>query len=160
MELETKYFSGIYQLRCEQAIDASLAEVWEFFSSPKNLDKITPDDMGFEITSTLVEDTYEGQIITYDIEILPKIKSAWVTEITHYKEREFFVDEQRFGPYKMWHHEHHFKALSENRVLMTDIVSYKLPLGFLGKLVAGRMIQTKVQSIFQHRKKVIEELFN
>lgn len=160
MKLETKFFSGVYQLRCEQAIDASLDKVWEFFSTPKNLDKITPDDMGFVITSDLVDETYEGQMITYDIEILPNIKSAWVTEITHFKDREFFVDEQRFGPYSMWHHEHHFKTIGDNRVMMTDIVTYKLPLGLLGRVIAGKMIRDKVSKIFLHRKKVIERYFS
>lgn len=160
MKLETTYFSGIYQLSCEQTIHAGLGEVWEFFSSPKNLDKITPDDMAFDITSRLLDKTYEGQIITYNIEIIPKIKTGWVTEITHYKDREFFVDEQRFGPYAMWHHEHHFKEIADKRVVMRDIVSYKLPFGIVGNLIAGKIIQRKVKSIFLHREKVINEIFS
>lgn len=159
MKLNVYQFSGIYQLESEQIINAPLDKVWEFFSKPQNLNKITPKDMSFEITSQLLNSTYEGQIITYKIEILPKITSNWVTEITTCKEKKFFIDEQRFGPYKMWHHEHHFEELPNGKVLMTDRVSYKLPFGALGKLFAGKIIQKKVAAIFTHRFKVVDDLF-
>lgn len=160
MDITFNYFSGIYQLKSEQVIHASIDEVWNFFSSPKNLDKITPDDMNFTITSHVLDETYEGQIITYKIGILPFIKSAWVTEITTYKEKLYFIDEQRFGPYSMWHHEHHFKKLPNDKVLMVDRISYKLPFGIIGRLIAGSLIKQKLKNIFEHRFKVINELFN
>ncbi len=160
MQLNIHQFSGIYQLETKQIIHASLDEVWSFFSSPKNLDKITPKEMSFEITSHILDKTYQGQIITYNIEILPKIKSAWVTEITYCEDKKFFIDEQRFGPYTMWHHEHHFEETKDGKVLMRDIVSFKLPMGKFGKLFAGRMIKNKVKGIFEHRFKIIDEIFS
>lgn len=160
MNLKFDYFSGIYQLTSEQTINASMDEIWDFFSSPKNLDKITPKNMSFKITSKLTDETYEGQIITYKIEILPMINSSWVTEIITYVEKEYFIDEQRFGPYSMWHHEHHFKALPDGKVLMTDRISYKLPFGLLGRLIAGRLIKNKLKGIFAYRFHKIEEFFN
>ena len=151
--------SGIYQLKTEQQINASLDKVWDYFSQPKNLDNLTPDDMAFEITSGMAEKMYAGQIISYSIEILPKIKQNWVTEISHVEERKFFVDEQRFGPYKMWHHEHHFKSLPDGKTQMNDIISYKLPMGFLGRIIAGNMIKKRVSAIFDYRAKKVAEIF-
>lgn len=151
--------SGIYTLRSEQIIDAPMNEVWEFFTLPKNLDRITPDDMKFLITNEPGNATYTGQIITYKIEILPGVNSNWVTEITHLREKQFFVDEQRFGPYKMWHHEHHFEETTNGKVLMTDIVNYKLPMGFLGNILAGRAIKMRLIKIFSHRYRIIQTLF-
>ncbi len=160
MQLNINHFSGIYQLEAKQVIDAPLDEVWHFFSSPKNLDAITPKEMSFEITSHVLDRTYQGQIITYNIEILPKIKSAWVTEITRCDDKKIFVDEQRLGPYAMWHHEHHFEETQDGKILMTDMVSFKLPMGWFGNLIAGRMIVNKVKSIFEYRFKVIDEIFH
>lgn len=151
--------SGIYTLQSEQIINAGMDEVWDFFTLPKNLDCITPDDMQFSITNNPGNETYAGQIITYKIGILPGVKSNWVTEITHFVERKFFVDEQRFGPYVMWHHEHHFETTTNGKVKMTDIVNYKLPLGFLGDLVAGNAIKKRLFKVFSHRYRIIEELF-
>lgn len=157
--ITTQYQSGIYQLKSEQIIHASLDEVWDYFSQPQNLDNLTPDDMAFQITSGKPPRMYAGQIISYQIEILPGIKQSWVTEIAHVKDREMFVDEQRFGPYVMWHHEHHFKEIAPNQVQMNDIVSYKLPLGFVGRLFAGRMIRKRVSQIFAYRETKVDDIF-
>lgn len=158
--------SGIYQLYTEQLIPKSLEEVWAFFSNPSNLDELTPKNMAFEVTSEPTTEMFAGQIITYKIEVFPNIKSPWVTEITHVKTPQeigntkgFFVDEQRFGPYAMWHHEHHFEKISENETKMIDRVSYKLPLGFLGCLFAGKLVKSKVQKIFAYRFQKIEGKF-
>ncbi|MBV7440433.1 SRPBCC family protein [Weeksellaceae bacterium TAE3-ERU29] len=158
-KITLEYHSGIYQLKSKQIIQASLDEVWDYFSKPQNLNSLTPKDMAFEITSGEPSRMYEGQIISYQIEILPIIKSSWVTEITHVKEGKMFVDEQRFGPYVMWHHEHHFKVLSEHQVVMNDIVSYKLPLGRLGRLVAGKIIGNRVRKIFEFREEAVDSIF-
>src|SRR5690606_1572293 len=106
MKINITKQSGIYTLTSEQILPLSLEKAWEFFTLPTNLDKITPDEMEFRITNNPPNKTYKGQIITYKIGILPGISSNWITEITHLEDRQFFVDEQRFGPYAMWHHEH------------------------------------------------------
>ncbi|GET25762.1 SRPBCC family protein [Prolixibacter sp. NT017] len=151
--------SGIYTLVARQIIETGIDEAWEFFSSPANLRLITPPEMGFVITSPAPSATaYHGQIISYKLHPVGKIKTNWVTEITHVSEKKFFVDEQRKGPYRMWHHEHHFKDLN-GRVEMTDRVTYRLPLGVLGKLVHNIFVKQKLREIFVYRKMKIEEIF-
>lgn len=159
MKLNITKQSGIYTLTSEQILPLSLDKAWEFFTVPTNLDKITPEEMKFKITNNPPPKTYRGQIITYKIGILPGINANWITEITHLENRKFFVDEQRFGPYAMWHHEHHFEEISEGKVKMTDIVNYKLPLGILGDLFGGAIIKNKVISIFKSRFTILEKTF-
>lgn len=150
--------SGIYTLTSEQELPVSLEEAWDFFTHPNNLDKITPKDLQFEITNNPPPKTYLGQIITYKIGVLPGIKNNWVTEITHFEDRKFFVDEQRFGPYAFWHHQHHFEATSEGKVLMRDIVNFKLPMGFLGDLLASGFVTRKVKFIFESRYQILKKI--
>jgi ligand-binding SRPBCC domain-containing protein len=150
--------SGIYTLETEQILPISVGEAWEFFSSPKNLQKITPSHMGFEITSGDPDQMYPGQIITYSIGLFPGIKSNWVTEITHVTKERFFVDEQKFGPYKMWHHEHHFEPHPEG-IRMTDKVSYKLPFGILGRMMHGIMIKPQLRKVFGFRFDILNQFF-
>jgi len=153
-----KSHSGIYSLEVTQFLKISLTEAWDFFSSPGNLSKITPEHMGFEITSEAPAKMYTGQIITYKVSPFPGVKTNWVTEIKHVSEGSFFVDEQRFGPYRMWHHEHHFEA-KDDGVLMTDHVSYKLPLGFLGQMAHSLFVKNQLTQIFKHRERCLERLF-
>ena len=148
----------IYKLEYEQQLPVSEKECWEFFSNPVNLEKITPPDMNFEIKSELPEAVYKGQIIEYKIKLFPGIKATWVTEITQVDEGKYFIDEQRFGPYKFWHHQHHFIP-TENGVLARDIVHYALPLGFLGRIAQWLFIKRKLKNIFEFRKAVIGEVF-
>lgn len=150
--------SGIYTLKVKQQLPISLDEAWEFFATPVNLEKITPDHMGFNITSELAEKMYCGQIITYKVAPLPGIKTSWVTEITHIEDKKFFVDEQRFGPYSMWHHEHHFEE-NEHGVMMTDKVSYKIPFGILGHIAQPLFVKNQLKKIFNHRIKALDEKF-
>lgn len=152
--------SGIYTLTAEQTIDVSLEKAWNFFSSPENLEKITPSHMGFKITSNVDKKAYTGQIITYKVAVLPGIKTNWITEITQVKEQEFFIDEQRFGPYKMWHHEHWFEELENGKTLMKDKISYKIPFGFLGDIAQSIFIKKQLKAIFEHRFTTLEKLFN
>ena len=159
MKINITKQSGIYTLTSEQILPIALAEAWDFFTVPTNLDKITPKEMDFHITNNPPPKTYKGQIITYKIGALPLIKSNWITEITHLEEEKFFVDEQRFGPYAMWHHEHHFQKISDREVLMTDIVNFKLPFGILGDLLAGNYVRNKVKFIFESRFKILENIF-
>jgi ligand-binding SRPBCC domain-containing protein len=151
--------SNIFQLKATQQLPISKKEGWSFLSNPKNLQKITPAEMGFEITSPYTGDkVYEGQIITYKVYPFKGIKSYWVTEITKVKEEEYFIDEQRFGPYKMWHHEH-FIEENKDGVLMTDIISYKIPFGFFGRLIEPFLVQKQLKKVFSYREKILNEIF-
>lgn len=152
------YASGVYCLKTEQVLPISISEAWNFFSSPKNLQTITPDDLNFEITNGEPEQMFAGQLITYKINIFPLISSNWTTEITHVQENKYFIDEQRFGPYKLWHHKHSFTELGD-QVFMKDEVHFKLPFGFLGRLFFPILIKPKLQHIFNFRYKKLETLF-
>jgi ligand-binding SRPBCC domain-containing protein len=146
---------GFYQFKREQFIHATIDEVWDFISSPKNLKEITPDYMGFDITSeSTPEKMYPGMIIAYKVKPVLGIKTTWVTEITEVEDRSYFIDEQRVGPYKMWHHEH-FIEEKDGGVLMKDIVSYQPPFGFLGNLANTLIIRKKLKEIFEYRKFVL-----
>ena len=146
---------GFYQKKSELKVNASLEEVWDFISSPANLKEITPDYMGFDITSTgLPEKMHPGMIICYIVKPVLGIKTPWVTEITHVREKEFFVDEQRVGPYAIWHHQHHIEPI-EGGVLMRDIVSYKPPFGVLGSIANTLLIRKKLKEIFNYRTEAI-----
>lgn len=150
----------MYELRRKQLIKADLETVWNFISSPSNLETITPDTMKFTIlTNVDNKGMYPGQIIRYRISPFLKLQMNWVTEITHVKDRHFFVDEQRFGPYKFWHHQHQLIPTSEG-IEMVDIVHYKLPLGFLGKMAHALFVRKQLETIFNFRYQKIEELFN
>lgn len=150
---------GFYQLYKTQKIPATIEQVWDFISTPANLKKITPEYMGFNITSKLMgEKMYPGMIISYKVSPVFGIKMTWVTEITHVKEKEYFVDEQRIGPYRMWHHEHKIEPI-EGGVLMTDIVSYKPPLGILGSIANAILIKKQLQEIFDYRTIAMEKIF-
>ncbi len=150
---------AFYQFKQEQFISATIDEVWDFISSPANLKAITPDYMGFDITSgDLPEKMYEGMIISYKVAPLSGIKTTWVTEITHIRNKEYFVDEQRVGPYALWHHQH-FIEPKDNGVLMKDIVSYAPPFGFLGAIANILIIRKKLKEIFDYRTVAIEKRF-
>jgi ligand-binding SRPBCC domain-containing protein len=148
----------MYQLKRTQFVNTDLETCWKFFSAPSNLQKITPEYMGFEVLTEVPHEMYEGLMISYTVRPLFGIPMNWVTEITHVKDRTFFVDEQRKGPYKIWHHEHHFKAV-EGGVEMTDIVSYEVPFGIFGKLAHPLIVRKKLEEIFEYRFKVVDELF-
>jgi len=150
----------VHQITKEQFINANIDKVWSFVSSPHNLKLITPEYMNFVIQSNnLPEKMHPGMIISYKVSPILNIRTNWVTEITHVKKNEFFVDEQRVGPYKIWHHQHHLKT-HKNGVLMTDIISYRLPFGFLGRIINTLFIKRKLESVFNYRFKAIDRIFN
>lgn len=149
----------IYQLKTSQILPVSLTTAWKFFSDPKNLSKITPNWLNFEITSHLPSRMYAGMIISYKVRPIFNIPQTWITEITHVNEPFYFVDEQRFGPYKMWHHEHIFNEIPDVGVEMQDIVTYVLPFGFLGRLANSLFVRKKVLEIFEYRKEVLKRMF-
>lgn len=149
----------MYQIYETQKIPAEINEIWDFISSPANLKKITPTYMGFDITSKFIpKKMYPGMIIGYIVKPVFGIKTKWVSEIKQVKENQYFVDEQRIGPYKMWHHEHIIEKI-EGGVLMTDIVSYQPPFGIFGKLAHSLFIKKQLKEIFEFRTQAVEQIF-
>lgn len=142
----------------QQFLPISLDEAWDFFSTPKNLNRITPEEMRFNILSGGDGPMYQGMVIQYTVTPLLGIPMPWVTEITHVSDRNYFVDEQRFGPYSLWHHMHRFEEV-DGGVMMTDILHYRIPMGPVGKLMGKLFIDNKVNGIFEYRTKVLEQLF-
>ena len=150
---------AVHNLKQEQFLPVSLDEAWDFFSHPKNLAVMTPEYLNLKFTNELHGDAmYPGQVITYKVKPLLGIPLFWMTEITHVVPGKFFVDEQRFGPYALWHHQHHFETI-EGGVMMTDIVHYKAPLGFLGDIAVALFIKKQLNEIFEFRRKKVTELF-
>lgn len=149
---------GMYKIEREQFLPIPLLEAWDFFSSPSNLAKITPSSLGFVVHGIVPERMYPGLFIQYTVSPLLGIQMRWVTEITHVREGEYFVDEQRVGPYSIWHHEHFFTAV-EGGVLMRDVVHYKVPLGILGQLVHPFIVRPKLEQIFSFRWEANERMF-
>lgn len=151
--------SKIYSLKTVQKIPVSLAEAWDFFSRPENLQHITPPSMRFTIVSTNHgEKMFAGQIIEYKVHPILGIPLYWMTEITHVSEQKYFIDEQRFGPYKLWHHQHHFRE-TEGGVEMTDLVHYKLPFWFVGDWANTLLVEKQLKEIFAYRKVAVEKRF-
>jgi len=148
-----------HSIKTVQKIPVSLEKAWDFFSNPANLQAITPDNMGFKVVSKHHGPVmYAGQIIEYTVKPVLNIPLYWMTEITQVKDNAYFIDEQRYGPYSLWHHQHHFRAVPGG-VEMTDIVHYKNPLGFLGRIANTIFVRKKLQSIFDYRFSKVEELF-
>ncbi len=147
----------MYRLKAIQTLPVSVEKAWEFFSSPKNLAKITPDNLGFNIRTELPEKMHPGMMIVYTVKPLLGIPMTWVTEITQVKEHEYFIDEQRVGPYGMWHHQHWFKPVAGG-VEMTDIVDYRLPLAPLGN-IGHFVVKAQLKKIFGYRIEKTEEIF-
>ena len=148
----------IYRLETVQNLPISQKEAWDFLSDPKNLKTITPDYMGFQILSGAAERMYAGQIIQYIVTPVFGIPTKWVTEITHVQEGSYFVDEQRFGPYDLWHHKHFINPI-KNGVEMIDIVDYKIPFGFLGRIAHPLLVAPKLKEIFEYRKNALDRIF-
>jgi ligand-binding SRPBCC domain-containing protein len=150
---------GIHSIHETLTLPVTLEVAWDFISNPGNLRKITPAHMGFEITTPgLPQTIYPGMIISYKVAPLLRIKMTWVTEITHVRELQYFVDEQRIGPYAMWHHEHQLESAPEG-VRMTDIVSYKLPFGIIGNWAHRLFVKRQLNAIFQYRREKLELMF-
>jgi len=140
----------IYQLSAKINLPVGINEAWRFLSDPGNLKVITPDYMGFHIISSTDEAMYAGQIISYKVSPLLGIKLNWVSEITHVENLKYFVDEQRIGPYSIWHHKHFLKEI-DNGTEMTDIIHYKLPLSFIANRFHSILVKPKLTEIFEYR---------
>ena len=150
--------SMVYRLKTVQNLPISVEKAWDFLSDPGNLKSITPDYMGFKILEGAEEKMYAGQIIKYIVNPVLGLPLRWVTEITQVEDQKYFVDEQRFGPYSLWHHKHFIKAIPGG-VEMIDIVDYKLPLGMLGRIAHPLFVKRKLNQIFNYRYNKLVELF-
>jgi ligand-binding SRPBCC domain-containing protein len=149
----------VFRLETKQDLPISLNEAWEFFSNPKNLLKITPKSLGFEILSDLDSSIYASQIIQYKVTPLPYFKTTWVTEIMHVEDQSYFSDKQLYGPYKLWHHKHFFKEIKTG-VQVIDIVDYVPPFGILGRILNPIIIKPRIIDIFEYRKKIVHNMFS
>jgi len=149
----------VYTLKRVQVLKTDMATAWDYFSSPANLAEITPDWLDFRVLTELPEKMYEGMIVKYNVHPFFGIPVGWLTEITHVDEPNFFVDEQRRGPYNLWHHQHHFKEI-EGGVEMTDIVTYKIPFEPFGSIFFGWLVRAKLNDIFKYRFDTLEKKFN
>lgn len=149
----------LYVLKTILKIPSSIETVWNFFSNPQNLKLLTPPSLNLVVAGKVyVENIYPGQLISYTVRPLFNFPVKWITEITHVENQVMFVDEQRKGPYRLWHHEHHFKAI-DGGTEMTDLVHYMLPFGFLGNMAHPLLVKNKLNEIFSFRFQKIEERF-
>lgn len=139
-------------------LPVSISEAWCFFSDPRNLERITPPSLGIEIMSDIPSRMHSGMIVTYAIRVIPGIPVRWVTEITHVLEPRLFVDEQRFGPYRFWHHQHHFREI-EGGTAVEDLVHYALPFGPAGRFFGGGFVRRQLDGIFSFRRQFLEKTF-
>ncbi len=147
----------LYRLHSKQALPISREKAWTFLSNPNNLATITPDHMGFTILAGADRPMFPGQIIQYAVSPFPGYTTRWVTEITYMKQGEYFVDEQRFGPYSLWHHKHFINSISEG-IEMEDIIDLKLPFGIFGQM-GYPLIKKQLEQIFEYRSQKLNELF-
>ncbi|HRZ41832.1 MAG TPA: SRPBCC family protein [Bacteroidales bacterium] len=150
-------YGAVWQLRSETFIHRPIDQLWPFFSDPRNLEKITPATMRFRILTPLPERAYQGLMISYRVSPMTWFRTSWLTEITAVKEGRYFVDEQRKGPYALWHHEHHFEAF-EDGTRCTDIVTYRVPFGIIGRVAHCLFIRKKLLQIFSYREKMLQQL--
>ena len=149
----------MYQLKRTQFIHADLQTCWNYFSSPANLRVITPNYVDFKVHTSVPETLCEGLIIRYTIRPILGFPLSWISEIKTIRECDYFIDEQRRGPYGMWHHEHHFKEV-EGGVEMTDLIAYCMPFGFIGRFFHWLFIRKQLEDIFAYRFRKVDELFN
>jgi len=148
----------LYRLNKTQHVPISVDEAWEFLSNPNNLSELTPPKMNFMVRSGADAKMYAGKIITYSVTPFAGIKSKWVSEITHYVPKTYFIDVQLYGPYAFWHHQHIVKP-TENGVIMEDIIHYKVPFGFLGRWLHPILVKPQLEKIFQYRQDKIKQRF-
>ena len=148
----------LYQIKTKQKLPISVDKAWEFLSNPKNLKEITPKHMNFRILSGADRSIFAGQIIQYKVTPMLGISTKWVTEITHVKDKEYFVDEQRFGQYALWHHKHFIKKI-DGGVEMEDVIDYKIPFGIIGQIAHPIIVKNKLKQIFKYRENKLKELF-
>jgi ligand-binding SRPBCC domain-containing protein len=150
---------ALHQIRRVQVVPAAIGKCWEFFSDPRNLSKITPPGLDFRVTSDVPSAIRPGLLIEYRVRPLFGLALTWVSEITHVEKGRYFVDEQRIGPYRIWHHEHFFHELEDGRTEITDLVHYAPPFGWIGELFRPLLVVPALEKIFAFREKAVREQF-
>jgi ligand-binding SRPBCC domain-containing protein len=148
----------VHSLSQEQTIPAPIDQAWEFFSSPRNLEAMTPPELGFKIVSLPSEILYEGEIIEYSVKVLPGIWIPWVSEIKALRKGESFVDDQISGPFKFWHHRHSFEQTGRGTVVK-DLIHYSVGFSVFGEIARGLVVKSQLAKMFEHRRLVLEEKF-
>ena len=151
---------GYYQIHRQQILNSDIETIWDFASDTENLKKITPPEVGFEILSKSSMAMEEGMIIIYKISPILNIPTSWITEISHVVKHKCFVDTQLYGPYKFWHHQHKFDSIESGQTRMTDIITYETPFGIVGDIANALFLKSKLNKIFDHRTKVLDQMFN
>jgi ligand-binding SRPBCC domain-containing protein len=136
----------------------SLEEAWSFFSNPSNLPDITPPSLKLEVAADLPDKMHAGMIIKYRLRSLMGIPIKWIVEITQVDEPHLFLDEQRFGPYRFWHHQHHFQEIAAG-VEIRDIVHYSLFMGLLGGIMNALVVENQLREIFNYRRDYLRNKF-
>lgn len=150
---------AVQRLEFVQEITATPEAAWAFFSNPANLARITPPELDFTVVSPLPEAVYPGLLITYRVRPLFEIAVTWVTEITQVQAPYYFCDDQRIGPYKLWHHEHFFEPLADGRTRVRDVIHYAVPFGFLGEFARPYVVSPKLAEIFEFRRQAVAKIF-
>lgn len=149
----------MYRLRNTQKLPISLDEAWEFLSNPNQLENITTDELSFQKLHNTPDKMYEGMLMQLRLKPFLKIQLDWLTEITHIKEKEYFIDEQRLGPFRFWHHEHRVLPI-EGGVEIQDTVHYVMPFSILGRFVHWLFLRKQLENIFNFREEAIEKVFS
>ncbi len=148
----------MYSILYRQIIPRPIEQTWDFFSNPANLKLLTPAGMKFELMNESIDEMYEGIVLGYTLAPLAGIKLSWYSEITKIEAKKYFIDQQLKGPFKIWHHQHHFRE-TDSGTEVTDLVHYELPLGFIGKLFHPLFVERRVKDMFEYRYQKARELF-
>lgn len=148
----------MYRLSNTQKLPISLEEAWEFLSNPTQLENITTDELSFQKLHDIPDKMYEGMLMQLRLKPFLGIPIDWLTEITHIKEKEYFIDEQRVGPFRFWHHEHRVLPI-EGGVEIQDTVHYVMPFSIFGRFVHWLFLRKQVENIFIYREETMEKVF-
>jgi ligand-binding SRPBCC domain-containing protein len=149
----------IYTFKQTQFIPATVDTVWDFFATPENLRHLTPPEVNFEkLLMTGGATMYAGQMIAYKLNPFPFLRVRWTTEITQVVPKKYFIDDQRFGPFALWQHQHFFIE-KNGGCEMIDEVSYAIPFGVLGRMVHALLVESQLRKIFQYRAVVVDKIF-
>jgi ligand-binding SRPBCC domain-containing protein len=151
---------AIHTIQRTQIVRSPLRDCWLFFSNPQNLARLTPPALDFQVLSDVPEEIYPGLMIQYRVRPLFGLPLIWLTEISHVEPERSFVDEQRLGPYRLWHHEHHFRGLDEYHTEMRDRVHYILPFAPFSEFMHPWLVKPKLEQIFDYRERETQQIFN
>lgn len=155
-----RHKGGLYTLHAKYKIKTKISEAWSFFTRVNNIEKIMPSELNFNVTSRKPTSIYEGKIITFNTKIFPLYSTNIISEITKISPEKYFIDQQISGPYKIWHHEHHFKKSENNTTVITEKIKYKLHLHPLSRIIHKLLVKKKLINIFKYRINETQKIFN